>query len=664
MSIVLEGLTKRYEGHPVVNNVSLEVGDGEFFVLLGSSGSGKTTILSMIAGLTSIDHGRILLHGREVTHLPTQQRRVGFVFQNYALFQYMTVAENIEFGLSIRKVRRDERRRKRDELLEQVGLAGLGSRMPRQLSGGQQQRVALARALAYGPDVLLLDEPLGALDAKIRVELRRNLKAIQRQLGIATIFVTHDQDEAFDLADRLGVMSFGRLLEVGTPEALYQRPQTEFVASFLGTANLLVGSLGPEGVKLGALRFPFGPETLPASASLGPVTPPGTVTIAEERAPDTERRVQVLFRPEDVSLAPTPEALDSPRLGVAEVQEVSFGGATERLRLRLPPIPGVRPISPPVTFGSNSILLDATRSPEQANRFPLQPGDKTWVGIHRLHALSHPGLSFLILTDGSLRAQAALALGGQIARLAHAQVTLLGCGQREEALREHLQEARKTLGSGLASLDVQTSPAPPAQALEELVERHPIDLVVMGFVPPDDQPLAEAVLRVGEHHLLLVPGPQTVPSQALICVTSGEPGKDDVLFAGRLVRHLGAEATLLSVLPPNRPEQDVRPRTERFLAGGVQSLSILGVPAKTSIRSGPAAETIIAEAREGGFDLVVLGAPLARHVGQVSLSGVVEHVVGELRDLPVLIVRSHFIGAAVYPLIAREWEPGARDTLR
>ena len=212
MSIVLEGLTKRYDGHPVVNNVSLEVGDGEFFVLLGSSGSGKTTILSLIAGLTEVDAGRILLHGRDVTYLPSQQRKVGFVFQNYALFQYMTVAENIEFGLAIRKTPVAERRRRRDELLELVGLAGLGARMPRQLSGGQQQRVALARALAYQPDVLLLDEPLGALDAKIRVELRRSLRAIQHQLGIATILVTHDQEEAFDLADRIGVMSFGRLL--------------------------------------------------------------------------------------------------------------------------------------------------------------------------------------------------------------------------------------------------------------------------------------------------------------------------------------------------------------------------------------------------------------------------------------------------------------------
>ncbi|MCC6957589.1 MAG: ABC transporter ATP-binding protein, partial [Anaerolineales bacterium] len=156
MSIVLEQLTKRYDGYPVVNNVSLEVKDSEFFVLLGSSGSGKSTILNLIAGLTEADHGQIILHNRNVTYLPTQKRRVGFVFQSYALFQYMTVAENVEFGLSIQKVAPAERRKRRDEALELVGLSGLGGRMPRQLSGGQQQRVALARALVYGPEVLLL----------------------------------------------------------------------------------------------------------------------------------------------------------------------------------------------------------------------------------------------------------------------------------------------------------------------------------------------------------------------------------------------------------------------------------------------------------------------------------------------------------------------------
>jgi sulfate transport system ATP-binding protein len=643
MSILLEQLTKRYEGHPVVNNVSLEVSNGEFFVLLGSSGSGKTTILSLIAGLTAADHGRVLLHGRDVTYLPTQQRRVGFVFQNYALFEYMSIADNVEFGLSIRKVPAAERRRRRDELLELVGLAGLGSRMPHQLSGGQQQRVALARALAYQPDVLLLDEPLGALDAKIRVELRRNLKSIQRKLGIATILVTHDQEEAFDLADRIGVMSFGRLLEVGTPDELYQKPQTEFVASFLGSGNLLLGNISKEGVRVGSLHFPHVEE-------MGEIS--------------SEGRVQVLFRPEDVALAPTADGLDCPRLGQAVVEEVSFGGALERLRLRLPPIPGVRPLSPPVAFGSNSILVEATRLPEQASRFPLEAGSQTWVGVHRIHTLEHPGLSFLIVSDGSRRAEAAVGLGGQIARLAHARVTLIGCGMEGEALQAHLQEARKQLGSGLATLDVQTSMNNPALAVILAVEQQPYDLVVLGFDPKEDLSLAEQILQEGEHHLLLVPGPQSTPVNALICVTSGEPGKDDVLFAGRLVRHLGADATLLSVLPAANKDANLLKRTETFLEGGVQSLSILGVPARTTIRSGQIADEIEQEAGQGGYDLLVLGLPLAKSSGKLTLSGIIEQLLNNITDKAILVVRSHYLGARNYPIMLGRRDAHLSDPAR
>ena len=248
MTILLDQLTKRYEGHPVVNRLSLEIANGELFALIGPSGSGKSTVLRMIAGLNTVDEGRVILHDRDVTSAPPQQRGVGFVFQHYALFQHMSVANNIEFALRVRKATRDQRQKRRDELLEIVGLTGLGERLPAQLSGGQQQRVALARALAHQPEVLLLDEPFGALDAKIRVELRYALRRIQVELGITTIFVTHDQEEAFELGDRLGVMNFGRLLEVGTPAELYQHPQTEFVASFLGTANLLVGESIHDGV--------------------------------------------------------------------------------------------------------------------------------------------------------------------------------------------------------------------------------------------------------------------------------------------------------------------------------------------------------------------------------------------------------------------------------
>src|SRR5690349_7191352 len=240
MSIALDQVTKRYQDQPVVNDVSIEVGEGEFFVLLGPSGSGKSTLLRAIAGLTGIDHGRISLHGRDVTHVRARDRGVGLVFQNYALFRHMTVADNIEFALRVRRMKRADRIARRKELLKLVALEGLDERLPGQLSGGQQQRVAVARALAHKPQVLLLDEPFGALDAKIREELRRTIRSVQRELGITTVLVTHDQEEAFALADTIGVMNHGRLLEVGYPHDLYAQPATRFVATFLGAANLLL----------------------------------------------------------------------------------------------------------------------------------------------------------------------------------------------------------------------------------------------------------------------------------------------------------------------------------------------------------------------------------------------------------------------------------------
>lgn len=627
MSIVLEHLTKRYDGHPVVNHVSLEVANGEFFVLLGASGSGKSTILRMIAGLAPIDQGRVILHGRDVTHVTPQQRGVGFVFQHYALFRHMSVADNIEFGLKIRKIASAERRRRRDELLELVGLAGLGSRMPRQLSGGQQQRVALARALAYQPDVLLLDEPFGALDAKIRIELRRTMRRIQNEIGMTTIFVTHDQEEAFELADRIGVMNFGRLLEVGQPEELYQRPQTEYVATFLGTANLLVGQTTQDSITLGPLRFPLSTETAPEGAN---------------------RRVQVLFRPEDVTLAPTAATLTTPSLGEAVVEHSTFSGAYERLRLRLPPIAGVRAIAPSIPFGGDFVLVEATRPQEQAQHFPLQAGSRAWVGVNRIHALTHPGLNFLLLTDGSATAQAALDIGGQIARLAHARTTVIGYRSAEqgsatpETLQTQLQEAKERLGSGLPSLDLRSTNLPPADAVRKESERQPYDMVVLGIKPQADTDLAAQILQTGEHHLLLAPGAQTSLARALICVAAGEPGKEDVRFAARLLRHLGADVTLLSVLSPENDNTQAHSVAERFLERGARTMALFGVTAQTKILVGAVRDLIVQEMTAGNYDMLVLGAPLPGRDGRVALSGVAGDMLRRITNRPILIVRSPY----------------------
>jgi sulfate transport system ATP-binding protein len=627
MSISLQKLVKRYANQPVVNQVSLEVRDGEFFVLLGSSGSGKTTVLNLIAGLTELDSGRIVLHGRDVTHLPTQERRVGFVFQNYALFQYMTVAENIEFGLSIRKVAKNEREYRREELLDLVGLSGLGARMPHQLSGGQQQRVALARALAHKPDVLLLDEPLGALDAKIRIELRRTLRAIQRQLGIAAILVTHDQEEAFDLADRIGVMSYGRLLEVGAPEELYCHPQTEFVATFLGSANLLVGRAYPQEIRIGEVRFP-------ANAA------PDAAAVKKEGS-----RVQVLFRPEDVALAPAPDQLQCPCLGQADVEAVAFNGAYERLRLRLPPIPGVRAISPSVTFGSETILLDATRLPEQSSIYHLREGQKTYIGVRRIHAIEHPGLNFLILNDGSMRAQYALELGGQISRMAHARVTVLNMLHGRGSARRKNGDGRKALGAGLFSVKEVESHLPAKDAVRAVLENELFDLVVMGFRPQENLELAERILDMGEHHLLLTPSPQDMPGQALVCVTVGEPGKDDIFFTGRLVFHLGAEVCLMTVTPAQGIDPVYESRIANFLEDGVKTLGTLGVPARAIISHGQVVEEISRAAHADSCDLLVMGVPLGNSRKELSLNGVVGEVLKQVTDRSVLLVRSKFIQA-------------------
>ncbi len=638
MSIVLEQLTKRYQGQPVVNSVSLEVADGELFVLLGPSGSGKSTVLRMIAGLTPVDGGRILLHGRDVTSIPPKDRGVGFVFQHYALFRSMSVAENIEFALSIRKVPAAVRRRRRDELLELVGLAGLGGRMTRQLSGGQQQRVALARALAHEPAVLLLDEPFGALDARIRAELRRTVRGIQRELGIAAIFVTHDQEEAFELADRVAVMNFGRLLESGPPEELYLRPQTEFAATFLGSANLLVGACTARGVRVGGIDFPL-------------------ATGGEE--PADPRRVQVLFRPEDVELAATEGELSCPVLGRGLVEQASFLGSVERLRLRLPPVPGARPIAPAAPFGGDFLLVDASRAQHQTRRFPLAAGEAAWVGVRRVHALIHPGLSLLLPTDGSPHARAAVALAGQIARLAHARVTVLGHAVGREAGRETgrapqaaplapieqtVQEAKERLGSGLASLEARAVDMPPAEALANELARRDHDLVVLGLPPRDGLEAAGRLLQGGEHHLLLVPGAvggtgeAKAPGRVLICVAVGEPGKEDVLFAGRLVRHLGASATVLKVLSADGGAEE-RAQAERFLAASERTLERIGVPAETRLRRGAAQAEILAEMAEGDYGLLVLGAPLADARGRVPLQGLVGRLV-DGASRPVLIVRS------------------------
>src|SRR6266849_4181122 len=252
-AIHVTGLRKRYGDVVALADVDLDVRSGEFFTLLGPSGSGKTTLLQLIAGFERPDGGRIELGGSDVTQVPPFARNVNTVFQDYALFPHMTVAQNIEYGLRVRRVPRAERREKAGRALEMVRLPGLGGRKPAQLSGGQRQRVALARAIVNEPQVLLLDEPLGALDLKLRQEMQLELQHVQREVGITFLYVTHDQEEALSMSDRIAVLNHGHIEQVGSPIDVYERPATEFVAGFIGISNVLLR---------GGVRFVVRPEKI------------------------------------------------------------------------------------------------------------------------------------------------------------------------------------------------------------------------------------------------------------------------------------------------------------------------------------------------------------------------------------------------------------------
>src|SRR5688572_6592519 len=250
------GVSKFFGKTSVLQNISFDVAEGEALVLLGASGSGKTTILRLIAGLEQPYTGKIMLHGKDVTELPARERGVGVIFQAYALFPKMTVEKNIGYGLKIRKRRRKEIKAKVNELLSLVQLEEHRKKYPSQLSGGQQQRVAIARTLAYDPEVLLFDEPFGALDAQTRTHLRREIRALLRKVNVPAIFITHDQEEALELGDRIAVINVGQIEQIGTPSEVYNNPATEYVATFLGAANIFEGVIRSNSVEVGSARIP------------------------------------------------------------------------------------------------------------------------------------------------------------------------------------------------------------------------------------------------------------------------------------------------------------------------------------------------------------------------------------------------------------------------
>jgi len=545
MSIDFERISKRYGDLTVVNDVSLQIASGEFFVLLGPSGSGKSTLLRAAAGLTSVEDGRILFDRRDVTHVPARQRGVGLVFQHYALFRHMTVGENVEFALRVRGVKRADRARRRDELLQLVALEEFAGRMPGQLSGGQQQRVAVARALAHEPAVLLLDEPFGALDAQIRVELRETIRQVQRRLGMTTILVTHDQEEAFALGDRIGVMHNGRLLEAGKPEMLYRHPATRFVATFLGAANLFLGELSASGLKLGAAQINAGDS---------------------QRASGVGEAI-VVVRPEDIEIADTEARLHSTPLSIGHVQSLTFAGGVQKLRVQLP---GDTTVQSAITLDHTApLVLEVTRNSSEQLQLQLNAGQRVAVGVRRVHLLPTPISSFRILAETA-------------------------------------QDAALLRGSPLLN---QLSTSMRARIIDATASREVYAAQGVAVLASDARaiPTIAAALARGTQRLLCIPAGAPLPRRVVICTDSDAARPAALALVASVMRHLHAEATFVSVQSPAAPRGDVAGSFRRLLDTRAELLESHGLDVRTDLQVGALDDWLARLAASEEHTLIVLG---------------------------------------------------------
>lgn len=369
-ALVIRGLNKRYGSETVLDGMSFSIAEGESLVLLGPSGSGKSTTLRLIAGLETPDDGEIFLHGRHIEHLRARERNIGVIFQNYALFPRMTVADNIAFGLKIRGKKKADREAKVEELLSMIGMAEHRDKYPSQISGGQQQRVAIARALAYAPELLMFDESFSALDPQTRTGLRREIRALLQKLKVPALFITHDQEEAMELGDQIAILNKGRLEQVGTPQQVYNDPQSEFVATFLGAANVVEVCRNDGFVALGCQQC---------------------LEAHQVELPPALERIKIVFRPEDVVLTSAPALAENQRhLGHGVVVDVNFTGATEVVRVKLLSLNqfGYSTSANCQLVGDNScdLIIKVLRTKWDAQRMPISAKDKVgvWLRDHKI----------------------------------------------------------------------------------------------------------------------------------------------------------------------------------------------------------------------------------------------------------------------------------------
>lgn len=615
MSIWLKNISKMYGEQAVVDDVTLEIFPGELFVLLGASGSGKTTILRMIAGLVSPDRGEILLQGKVVNDLTPQERNVGFVFQNYSLFRHMTVAENIGFGLQIRRTARHEREKKINHLLELIGLPGFGGRYPSHLSGGQQQRVAVARALAYEPQVLLLDEPFGALDLKTRTQLRQNLKQIHRQLGVTTVMVTHDQADAFELGDRIGIMDRGKLLAAGAPTEIYKRPKSEYVAQFLGAANFFTGVMQERHIQIGSVFLP-----LPEGAA----------------PPEKGERVQVLIRPEQLEIAAGREELHGTFLGEGEIRDSLFVGGAYRMSVQVLGV--VRSITG--GFGDTDPTVLSVQMGLGQNSFPIGRGEKVAVGVSSFHILPYQGLHILVGIDGSEHGEHALRFAVYLAKKTQGKLTILGVAERyleETKAQEGLTQASQGVQKELQEVTTTYRRGHPAEEILNETERNRYDLVVLGtrgrHAP--SRFLGSTAARVSVNApvpTLLAPTPFQEFKKILVCISGERVRKSDVRFVGRIARNTGAGVTLFHVRPEEGEKEE-----GLYLQEVLRILQSLGLRVEMKVGEGEIIGTILKEAYEGSYDLLVLGTRIGNLREAFLTDSVTSQVLSQV-DRPVLIL--------------------------